>query len=1077
MLEELNDQIYPTFTRLVQDSSDQAIHAQDLDSLHDVIETLMEKGTQTLQQLPMSDTTTIMQDEIHAELESYVMEQTYDVVFFKITQVVLSRDLHLSEVIEQIKHVDVTQLGLPPTALHHAHSRVKRAVTIFQKISAYRTPFEKLECILSTIQSLSSSSPESAILDTSDTLIPLLLLTVIQSRVAHLSAHWTFMKEYTFELDVIGGKYGFALSTLEGVLVYLADSAIPQLAAVSRNNLQLWRCLKTTTTTTMQQQSQQQQHYQDVHHMETLYNQSHPVYSTLITSTPTTPCTPTTSAAKALVASGNNSLSFVIRDRHGNTPLLLACRSGHLDYIPFLARYERVTTVTNENGETALMMAVRSGSVALVEHLLTQYEWTSEQLDARVIQDEDANQQDIPTSCLAISGQTVVHLAASSLHYTDSTLLDLLVCGGATLDLVDTRGNGPLHLACLKLPSSSAAAAETTTRIIDYLLEHLPSSAIRQSNNNGDTFFHLCQDQDLLYRYQDQLVDSVNEQGRSPWLSWAESGRFQIMLNLLDHHGVDQFRLDYEGRSGLHYVASQLYLLEQQSNSSRSMADNDNGDNSTILPTTTTTEDFIRQFADALRDMVYVRDRTHGNTPLHLVALSSSSSSSSSPTAAKQKASMETCRMLMESLLSHGADMNAYNQVGERPIDICDATLRPFLESWCLKLKKTKAVSDHHLQGNALHPPWALTRVVMDPVRYIVKSGKWTDVSSMTMVERTWDDFLFLRQEILHELPESFLPTLGNGSGDGGDLLFMDPCLLDLGPPPLLLLQKSARRLDQFMDHLQHHPTLRNHDQVRAFIHTPHLNKAAIRDKSYSKRNLMIEKLGATVPSFTLVDDFDEVYFLKYSQGMIQSLKNGLSISVQQAQQLVQCQQGFNDALDQVTQGYGQLTWLTKAHQESIKICASLACNTMYVCPFISLVDTLETMNDTSSGVLLALDHPFTLLKRKSELTQQLEKQRDALQKGQHPPWNGLFSTTEQTKQVEREKENIAKTLATLGTTTNQINQSHQMISDELAHYQRLHPDDMMKSIRSYARRQLKMEKLKLRWLTQTWIDVCSNER
>lgn len=94
----------------------------------------------------------------------------------------------------------------------------------------------------------------------------------------------------------------------------------------------------------------------------------------------------------------------------------------------------------------------------------------------------------------------------------------------------------------------------------------------------------------------------------------------------------------------------------------------------------------------------------------------------------------------------------------------------------------------------------------------------------MTTVERTWDDFLFLRQEILHELPESFLPTLGNGGGVGGDDLFMDPCLLDLGPPPLLLLQKCARRLDQFMDHLQRHPMLRNHDQVRAFICTPHLN-------------------------------------------------------------------------------------------------------------------------------------------------------------------------------------------------------------------------------------------------------------
>ncbi|KAI8331731.1 hypothetical protein BC941DRAFT_154594 [Chlamydoabsidia padenii] len=237
----------------------------------------------------------------------------------------------------------------------------------------------------------------------------------------------------------------------------------------------------------------------------------------------------------------------------------------------------------------------------------------------------------------------------------------------------------------------------------------------------------------------------------------------------------------------------------------------------------------------------------------------------------------------------------------------------------------------------------------------------------------------------------------------------------------------------------------------------------------------MIEKLTARLPPTSSADEFDEVYFLKYSQGMICPLKDGLSTTTQQAHRVIQCQQGLKDALDQVTQEYDQLTWLTRMHQETIKICANLACNTMHVCPLISLVDTLETMADTSNGVLVALDYPFTLLNRKSELIQQLEKQRDSLQKGQHPPWNGLFSSSEQTKQVEREKENIAKTLSTLGATTNQINQSHQMISDELAHYQRLHPDDMMTSIRTFAKRQLKMEKLKLRWLSQTWLDVCGD--
>ncbi|KAI8331732.1 ankyrin repeat-containing domain protein [Chlamydoabsidia padenii] len=575
------------------------------------------------------------------------MEQTYDVVFFKITQVVLTRDLHLSEVIEQVKHVDVTQLGLPTTALHHAHQRVNSAVTIFQNISTFRTPFEKLDCILSTIYALSSST---GIMDTSDTLVPLLLLTVIQSRVPHLTAHFTYMKEYTFGLDVIGGKYGFALSTLEGVLVYLAESALLQLATVSRQNLQLWRCLKTLPP-----------YEEDGRQMKHLYYQCHPSYSTSSSSTPLSP--------KSSISSG---FSFVIRDRQGNTPLLLACQSGQLAYIPFLANYERVTIAT-------LIMAVRSGSVDVVNYLLEQYEWSPHQLDGKAT--GDGIPSDNTSSSSVDMDRTPVHLAACL--YDDPTILKRLVRAGATLDSVDDQGNNPLHLACIKqdtLLSTSSSLSPT----IDYLLQHLPPRAIYQQNDNGDTFFHLCAHP--LEQHQ-VIVDTVNKQGRSPWLNWAAKGQFMHMISLLDHHNVDQFRLDYYGRTGLHYVASQLDLLEQTF-----------GNNGSTM------EFYIKKLVCALRDLVHVRDRTDGNTPLHMAALSSKTLS--------KRASIGTYGLFMEVLLNNGADMNAYNYAGERPIDLCDTSVLPVLEAWCLK---TRSKASTYPDKDSI-PSWAVTRVVTDPV-------------------------------------------------------------------------------------------------------------------------------------------------------------------------------------------------------------------------------------------------------------------------------------------------------------------------------------------------------------------------
>lgn len=49
-----------------------------------------------------------------------------------------------------------------------------------------------------------------------------------------------------------------------------------------------------------------------------------------------------------------------------------------------------------------------------------------------------------------------------------------------------------------------------------------------------------------------------------------------------------------------------------------------------------------------------------------------------------------------------------------------------------------------------------------------------------------------------------------------------------------------------------------------------------------------------------------------------------------------------------------------------------------------------------------------------------------------------------------------------------QINQSHKMISDELAHFQSIHPKEVIKTIKSISRSALAMEKHKLSVLEQT---------
>lgn len=73
---------------------------------------------------------------------------------------------------------------------------------------------------------------------------------------------------------------------------------------------------------------------------------------------------------------------------------------------------------------------------------------------------------------------------------------------------------------------------------------------------------------------------------------------------------------------------------------------------------------------------------------------------------------------------------------------------------------------------------------------------------------------MFLRREILHEYPESFLPTLRH---------LVDPEQVDLRPPPNALLEEAVTCLNQFMECLRFHPNLGEHDLIRTFVRSSEL--------------------------------------------------------------------------------------------------------------------------------------------------------------------------------------------------------------------------------------------------------------
>lgn len=142
------------------------------------------------------------------------MEETYDMVFFKITHLMQQMDEEVANVLDSMESLDFIQVGLPEG--RGVRRRVERAGNTLRQIGTYRTPAEKLECLLCSITQLSESTDEGiekeklhilngsinsryAILDSedelnSDALVSLLVLTLIRGQVAHLVANITYMK-------------------------------------------------------------------------------------------------------------------------------------------------------------------------------------------------------------------------------------------------------------------------------------------------------------------------------------------------------------------------------------------------------------------------------------------------------------------------------------------------------------------------------------------------------------------------------------------------------------------------------------------------------------------------------------------------------------------------------------------------------------------------------------------------------------------------------------------------------------------------------------------------------------------
>ncbi|KAI9357332.1 ankyrin repeat-containing domain protein [Zopfochytrium polystomum] len=231
---------------LMNSFNDKVARCSDLETLHQEMHDYLVAGAQIIHQMDKRATNTVLtsfgltHEMLFQILETYLMENSYEIVYYQISKELLLPDQEMSEASTSIKYLDLYQLGLPYTF----GPSLLKAAKEFGNIASLRTPFEKIKCLMRSIRMLRSTEQgsDSEIILSSDVLVPLLVLMVVRSNAQNLRSSLFYMQKFTFEHDVISGEYGYALSTLEGVISYILDASATLSATSAKNKTIMDAC-------------------------------------------------------------------------------------------------------------------------------------------------------------------------------------------------------------------------------------------------------------------------------------------------------------------------------------------------------------------------------------------------------------------------------------------------------------------------------------------------------------------------------------------------------------------------------------------------------------------------------------------------------------------------------------------------------------------------------------------------------------------------------------------------------------------------------------------------------------------
>lgn len=982
------------------------------------------------QQLSLLGATTDLTGPIvERMIERYITEQVHNTLLFpRICSIRRFDDVELEGRIKQMTDVDISQVGIDignsRKAKQELAIRLSRGVDIFKKMGVAGGPQEMLEVLLAVQKQITMPEPpadarnkkskaavngnsyseknDHVLTINADTLVSLLLIVVIRSPVRHLQARLSYMRHFIFIDDVESGEMGYALSTFEAVLSYLArDSG--GLRRSSRRNRRLWHATKTGDIATMQSVLEPDKSF----HEELEENEDDEVLEQPPSSRPVR-FAASFSDLTSLAGTTVNGDSAPERSDRRERSSSLRHRRGEDGPLAHIFPFQRAPTPPPSDqplpkAKKKVSMDTRSMSSS------SAYSFRSRTtIDSRGSGLESDTSIEKLSKTQGRDGESVLLMAIEgSQDKALKYLLDLSEYYPLSFILEDSNNEGTTLLSA----AIQLAHSKTTEALLEYILSNSPTDDITRKYIARTDSKGRCAAHYLFH--QPHLIDRIGH--LVPWTLKDKNGQTPVFA-LCRSYDHDQYRdmvdqalqaatvaqgddeplhldehVDYKGNTLLHIIndphiaAKLLYRCDSDVN-----APNDKHFTPLMVASKYGRTDLVRVLFQDARVDLSVKD-VRGLTAVELAK-----------------------------------DDDVRNRID----DLVLLSNEPGLDGRITTVVRSFFVED-------------------GTIRLVLKSGAPNGNSTITVTtcRRSLYDFESLAKWLAQEHPASWLPLLN---------ITTSPFLIP-SRPSRSVLRDIQLRLDSFLKILLQHSTFSTHEMVWEFFLVPDIDPTMLAERSARKAEIRLDRIKEEYAPIYNVREVE--LFVQHAREQVRSLHHASKSVLRRTNRLRAACSDLTDATRLANTAIHSLDFLSEDHLKAVdRYTKTLAQSE--ASPLTGFYYSMYAISSTINAILVALNRPSSLISSMSATQKSVDRHHLSIRRSDRWPLGLLDDARSRVQRDAQDKMDRAnEELAGLG---RELRYTQQVVASELASWQESRVTMGRKALKDLAKKMVVTEKARL---------------